>query len=62
MSDAAEASTPVLTIDGARATIRPSGVIGTTSPYPTVVSVTTAHHKVAGRLPNAAGCTPRSST
>src|SRR3954470_5520779 len=44
------------------ATTRPSGVTGTTSPYPTVVSVTTAHHNVAGRLPNTAGCTLRSST
>src|SRR3954469_16576276 len=44
------------------ATIRPSGVTGTTSPYPTVVSVTTAHHSVAGRLPNTVGCTLRSST
>ena len=39
---------------------RPSGVIGTTSPYPTVVKVTTAHHKAAGTLPKATGWTSRS--
>ncbi len=42
------------------ATVRPSTVTGTTSPYPTVVSVTTAHHMVAGTLPNVTGCTSRS--
>ena len=42
------------------ATSRPSGVTGTTSPYPTVVRVTTAHHKAAGTLPKVAGCTSRS--
>src|SRR5204862_6380217 len=37
------------------ATSRASGVIGTTSPYPVVVRVATAHHNVAGILPNPAG-------
>ena len=35
-------------------------MIGTTSPYPTVVSVTTAHHIAAGTLPKPAGWTSRS--
>src|SRR5229473_800827 len=42
------------------ATTRPSGVIGTTSPYPTVVKVAIAHHKAAGTLPKVAGWTSRS--
>src|SRR5882757_6729435 len=41
-------------------TMRPSGVIGTTSPYPVVVIVTTAHHSAAGTLPKVAGWTSRS--
>ena len=41
--------------------MRPSGVIGTTSPYPVVVIVTTAHHSAAGTLPKVAGWTSRSS-
>ena len=31
---------------------RPARVTGTRSPYPTVVSVTTAHHIAAGMLEN----------
>ena len=41
-------------------TTRPSGVTGTTSPYPTVVIVTTAHHRAAGTLPKVAGWASRS--
>ena len=40
----------------------PRGVRGTSSPYPVVVSVTTAHHNACGNEPNAAGCSSRSST
>lgn len=36
--------------------ILPSGVIGTISPYPIVVSVLTPHHKAAGMLVNVSGC------
>src|SRR3954454_24397487 len=42
------------------ATTLPNPVLGTTSPYPTVVKVTTAHHNAAGTLPKVAGCTSRS--
>ena len=42
------------------ATSRPTGVIGTTSPYPVVVRVATAHHKAAGTLLKPAGWTSRS--
>jgi len=41
------------------ATKRPSGVTGTTSPYPTVVIVTVAHHSVAGTLPKVAPSDPQ---
>jgi len=42
------------------ATSRPNGVIGTTSPYPVVVRVATAHHNAAGTLPKATGWESRS--
>ncbi len=53
-------NTPSPQIITKAATSRPSGVIGTTSPYPIVVRVTTAHHKAAGTLPKVAGWTSRS--
>ena len=53
-------NTPSPQIITKAATSRPSGVIGTTSPYPTVVKVTTAHHNAAGTLPKVAGWTSRS--
>ena len=53
-------NTPRPQIITTAATSRPSGVIGTTSPYPVVVSVATAHHNVAGTLPKATGWTSRS--
>src|SRR6202011_1563369 len=53
-------NTPRPEIITSAATMRPSGVIGTASPYPVVVSVTTAHHNAAGTLPNVPGCTSRS--
>src|SRR5580700_1365792 len=40
----------------------PSCVIGTLSPYPVVVSVTTAHHSASGSELKAHGCTRRSMT
>ncbi len=48
-------NTPRPQIMTSAATSRPSGVIGTTSPYPTVVKVAIAHHKAAGTLPKVAG-------
>src|SRR6202035_4454753 len=53
-------NTPSPQIITTAATTRPSGVIGTTSPYPVVVSVATAHHSAAATLPKPAGCTSRS--
>ncbi len=53
-------NTPRPQIITTAATTRPSGVIGTTSPYPTVVKVAIAHHKAAGTLPKVAGWTSRS--
>ena len=42
------------------AIMRPSGVTGTTSPYPVVVMVTTAHQSAEGTLPKIAGWASRS--
>src|SRR5450759_1792018 len=53
-------NTPRPQIITSAATSRPSVVIGTTSPYPTVVRVAIAHHKAAGTLPKVAGWTSRS--
>src|SRR6266446_1973362 len=53
-------NTPRPQIITSAATSLPSGVIGTTSPYPTVVRVAIAHHKAAGTLPKVAGWTSRS--
>ena len=53
-------NTPRPQIITSAATMRPSGVTGTTSPYPAVVRVTTAHHNAAGTLPKVAGWTSRS--
>src|SRR5712672_2379544 len=53
-------NTPRPQIITTAATSRPSGVIGTTSPYPTVVKVAIAHHKAAGTLPKLAGWASRS--
>ena len=40
----------------------PAAVTGVTSPYPTVVRVSIAHHIASGMLPNASGWTAPSST
>ena len=53
-------NTPMPQIITNAATSRPSGVIGTTSPYPVVVRVATAHHNAAGTLPKPAGWASRS--
>jgi len=43
------------------ATSLPSSVIGTTSPYPMVPSVTIDHHMASGIVPNLSGCASRSA-
>lgn len=41
--------------------MRTTAVTGTTSPYPTVVSVATAHHMASGMEPSLSGWTVRST-